>query len=80
MPALQRDAWIHGAVTLTAQSVASLDTGSARCVMSWYFDYPETHGKILKIMELYSDTRASGTLFGMAKQACESLGDQPPTE
>lgn len=73
LPESEQQAWIHGAVTMTAQSVASLDKGSARCVTEWYFDHPQTHIRITETMKKYPQSRVSATVYGLAKIACNVL-------
>ena len=73
LPDRERDAWIHGAVVMMAQSSATLNIEKAQCIMDWYFGAPHTHGVIVETMKDFSESRAGATIFGMANTSCGTL-------
>ena len=73
LPVGERDAWMHGAITMMVQTTAVQETGAARCVMDWYFSADETHTFIIETMSTYPTERASSVMFALAGAACEDF-------
>ncbi|MEM0928046.1 MAG: hypothetical protein AAGI89_02020 [Pseudomonadota bacterium] len=73
LPDRERDAFIHGGVTMMIQTAAVRQVGTSQCLLAWYWDTPDAHTSILEFLERQPDTRAAAIIFGIADHACESL-------
>lgn len=69
LPIREQQAWIHGAVSMTAQTMAKYDDSKTGCVMGWYF---EGNGAevILGAFRTYSDRHATSIVIAAANNAC----------
>lgn len=73
LPETERDAWIHGAITLMIQTAAVRQVGTSQCLLAWYWDTQDAHSLILEFLKRQPDTRAAAIIFGIADHACETL-------
>lgn len=69
LPERERQAWIHGAVSLTAQTASRYDPDLASCVLGWYF---KANGAdvINLALKTYPDTYATSVVFAAATNTC----------
>lgn len=70
LPDAERQAWIHGAVSMTAQMMSGDDAGKAGCISGWYFS--GNGSEVLDIaMEKYSEHPATSIVYAAAKNVCK---------
>ena len=69
LPEREREAWIHGAVSLMAQTAARYDQDFSGCILGWYF---ESNGsQIIELaLESYRDRHATSLVVAAASSAC----------
>ena len=71
LPELERQAWIHGAVSLMAQALAPYDSKQGSCILGWYFE--SDGSEVLNLaFETYQDTFATSIVVAAARSACPS--------
>ena len=70
LPAGEQSAWVHGAVSATAQTIAAQDVGRAQCIVDWYFSM---NGAVLidEALRTHPDARASAVIYAASFSVCE---------
>lgn len=69
LPEREREAWIHGAISLTAHAFSEHNSDEATCVIGWYFG---GNGAVVieALLTRYSDQNASSVVIAAAHNAC----------
>ena len=71
LPELERQAWIHGAVSLTAQSWFEVNSDRALCVIDWYFGNDGDGAEVITaLLSDYPDAPATSVLIAASRSAC----------
>lgn len=70
LPAQERQAWLHGAVAMTAQVLAGKDAGASKCVMEWYFETGVGVETIPKVQQRFPEAPATATILTLARRVC----------
>ena len=71
LPERERLAWIHGAVSLMAQTTAATDPVKARCFMDWYFAPKGAPETVQISFERWPDSRAASVVVAVASTVCK---------
>ena len=71
LPEAERLAWIHGAIVMTAQTLAPSEPDRGSCILNWYFEGtgPET---IESMMGTHSDRYATSVVVALTNAVCPS--------
>lgn len=69
LPEREQQAWIHGAVTLTAQSLFETNKDKALCVLDWYFEGDGAE-VLYKLLQSHSDRAPTSIVFAATNSIC----------
>ncbi|MEM0929603.1 MAG: hypothetical protein AAGI89_09960 [Pseudomonadota bacterium] len=73
LPERERQAWVNGAVNMSAQVVASERPELAGCLLNWFIEGGSGHTRLDKVMRSYPSERATSSVFAVAKLGCDDL-------
>ena len=73
LPDRERQAWVHGAVTMMVQTMAISDRDIAGCLTKWFTEGGDGQRRVYEVMELRPDGHATGTIYAVGKFGCEGL-------
>lgn len=73
LPDRERQAWVHGAVTMMAQTVSMKDRGVAGCLGNWFTGESVGQIRLTEVMKEYPEQPATSTVYAVARLGCEGL-------
>ncbi|RFB06217.1 hypothetical protein [Parvularcula marina] len=73
LPDRERQAWVHGAVTMMAQTVAKDQPELSGCLSDWFTGDHNGQQRVKEVMELHPSTQATATVYAVARFGCDGL-------
>lgn len=73
LPDRERQAWVHGAVTMMAQTVAKNQPELSGCLTQLFIVEDVGQARVEEVMRLRADQLATATIYAVARLGCEGL-------
>ena len=72
LPDAERQAWVHGAVSLGIQATMYSDETAGLCMLDWYFYRGNGPTYIPEALRQYNEASASAVVIASLRSACPS--------